>query len=165
MSATIPNLVAELSAQRGMIEELIRLLELEEAYIAGLDLERLEDIGEKKKELFVKLESSSNTCRQLIRQVGEELQITDSTSLSVILEKLPSGHRESLQALQRKILELKGSLDSTVARNRELLQGAFNSVSRSLEFFRNLFSRSATYGFGGQMVGATANARIIRKEI
>lgn len=165
MADSIPELIKALSEKGSMMDELLKLLEEEHRLIVKLDTANLETQMGKTRELFVRLESSANLSRQLMKQLAAELGLPEAAGLSPLLPKVALPHRKTLMELQRKLLETGAALDQLMAFNRELLYGALRTVNRSLEFFGHLFSRSTTYGKAGQMLGAAPHARIICKEI
>lgn len=165
MASSVSELISALSEKRRLMEELLHHLKEEQRCIVECDLTNLEIGVAKKKELFVQLETSSNLSRQLVKQMALELNVPEACSLSPLLPKVAAPHREILQGLQRGLLDLGTALDRLLVSNGGLLQGALRTVTRSLEFFGCMFSRSTTYGEAGKMVGGAANARIICKEI
>ncbi|KAF0219389.1 MAG: hypothetical protein FD174_2088 [Geobacteraceae bacterium] len=165
MTNSISELISVLSGKRSTMEELLHLLEEEQRCIVELDLPNLEAQMEKKKRLLVDLETSNNLCRQLVKQAAVELDLPEVASLSPLLPKVASSQRDILKGLQTRLLELGTALDRLLAFNGELLQGSLRTVTRSLEFFGNMFNRSKTYGEAGCMVKGTNDVRLICKEI
>ncbi len=165
MASSIPELIEVLSEKGSMMEELLRILEEEHRSIVRMDMANLEAQAGKTTELFVRLETSGNISRQLMRQLAAELGLSEAASLSLLLPMVAPPHRETLAELQRKLLETGATLDRLMAFNGELLHGALRTVNHSLEFFGHILNRSTTYGQAGRMLGGAPQARIICKEI
>lgn len=165
MTNSISELITVLSGKRGTMEELLLLLEEEQRCIVELDMQNLDAQVEKIKRMLVELETSNNLCRQLVKQAAVEFDLPEAASLSPLLPKVESSQRDILKGLQNRLLELGSALDRLLAFNAELLQGSLRTVTRSLEFFGNMFSRSKTYGEAGCMVKGTSDVRLVCKEI
>jgi hypothetical protein len=73
--------------------------------------------------------------------------------------------KESLLCWQRRVLDLGGQLEKKLASNADLLQGALQTVTGTLDFFARIFNNSNTYGYGGSLVGSGgAQPRILCRE-
>jgi flagellar biosynthesis/type III secretory pathway chaperone len=164
MAEGIARLIELLTEKEGALQELLHLLEEEQACLVQLDMAKLQSQAERKQELYDRLTRSARLCRQLIDQLAGELGVAGAHNLSPLLPAMPLPQRETLQGLQQRLLDLGKGLEKLSSLNGHLLQGALGTVNRSLEFFGRMFNRSTTYGGAGQMVAVAPAARLLRRE-
>lgn len=165
MAQHAQELAAALSDQGALLEEMLLVLDEERGCVLGRDLEGLEQRVLRKKELFLALEAEGTRCARVIQAMALEVELPEAQSLTPVLDRVDEPHRESLRGSQRRVLELGALLEKRLAANADLLQGALQTVTGTLDFFSRLFNNSNTYGYGGNLVGSgAAQPRIICRE-
>lgn len=159
------ELVEALSDQEALLERMLLVLDEERRCILGRDLERLEQQVLQKKELFLALEEEGVRCAKLVQAMALELELPEAQSLTPVLEKVADPEKGTIISWQRRVLELGSQLEKRLALNADLLQGALQTVTGTLDFFARIFNNSNTYGYGGNLVGSGgAQPRIICRE-
>lgn len=165
MTQHASELVEALSDQGALLERMLLVLDEERRCILGRELERLEQQVLHKKELFLALEEEGVRCAKLVQAMALELEVPEAQSLTPVLEKVAEPEKESLLCWQRRVLDLGGQLEKRLASNADLLQGALQTVTGTLDFFARIFNNSNTYGYGGSLVGSGgAQPRILCRE-
>ena len=165
MASYLSELVDALSRKRMVLEELFTLLEAEQRSIIEVDVARLENLDDRKRELLTLLERISGECRLLIKSAAEDLHVQKADNLSSILPKISPPVRDKLKGLQARLLELGESVQKVLSFNKDLLESSLQHVNDSLEFFNSLFMRRSTYGESGSMVRSSNEVRLVCKEI
>lgn len=165
MGQGVLQLLSALSEKERLLEEMLKVLEDERRCILTRDLAGLDEQVEKKIELFESLEGLGSHCREIVDEMSADLDLAEEKTLSPVIARLADPQREQLQGVQRSLLERGALLEGMLASNADLLQGALQTVNRSLDFFGQLFKNdSNTYGNAGKMLGAKNSPRIIRRE-
>lgn len=164
MANSTEQLIEALGQKEIALAELVGILEEEQRSLLELDLASLDLQVTRKAEALAGLRQRAARCRSLMAQLSQELGIPEAKTLSALLPALPSPDREELCGLQERLLELGESGKRQEAANDSLLKGALLTVNRSLEFFGRLFSRSATYGEGGRLMGGACSPKLLRRE-
>lgn len=165
MAIPTTELIAALAEKDQLIADLLQVLEEERKCIVAMDMTVLEQVDDRKRQLLVQLETTNNRFRQLMRQLGGELNLPEGVTLSAVLPKVDAAPRSDLKRLQAKIVQQGATLEAALAFNRELLQGSLRMINRSLDFFGRMFKRTNTYGQAGSMVTTAADMRLVCKEI
>lgn len=163
MGKAVDELLTALTDKEEILEALLHLLEEERASVVQLDLTELDRQGERKGDLYARLERSSAHCRALMARLAADTG-GDAGRLSALVAAVGEGEREELERVRQRLLELGGRLQELSQSNRALLEGALATVNRSLEFFGRMFNRSNTYGEAGRMVGGAPRPRIFCRE-
>jgi flagellar biosynthesis/type III secretory pathway chaperone len=164
MEERVSRLITLLSEKESALQELLQLLEEERISLLHHDMNKLQSQAKRKLELYGQLTSSARLCRQLIDQLATDAGVAGVGSLSPLLPFLPEAERETLQGLQARLLEQGSAMLKRSAFNGHLIQGALLTVTRSLEFFGRILSRSNTYGASGRLVKGASAPRLLRRE-
>ncbi len=165
MADSVTELIAVLADKEQLMGEMLQLLEKEQRSIVKLDFPALARQEHAKQQLMVIMETSNNSCRQLLKKVAAEYELPATATLSLVLEKIALPQRELLKGMQSRLFELSTSLDKMLALDRELLRGSLHMINRSLDFFKGINPDTAVYGGEGRLVQAGGAGRLLCKEI
>ncbi|MBJ6724825.1 flagellar protein FlgN [Geomesophilobacter sediminis] len=161
--AHVLDLLTTLSEKERLLEEMLAVLEAERNCILTRDLDGLDEQVEKKIALFASLEELGEQARGLVFEMAADLQIPDAKSLSPVIARLDEPQRESLQGVQRVLLDRGAVVQKMLTANADLLNGALQTVTQSLNFFANIFNPGNTYGNAGKIVGSGARPAMISR--
>jgi len=165
MSACMRELVSALNGKHEELDELLNLTEQEQRCIIEIDINGLESLDSRKRELLTNMERTSSLCRQLLKKVSTELNIEPAETISPLLPKVPLPLRETLKGLQENLSQKGMKLNKSLDFNSELLEGALNHVRQSMNFLNSFFTRRSTYGEAGSMMQTSNEGRVVCKEV
>lgn len=157
------RLQKHLDGKLSLLGRLETVLLDERGAIVALDLEAMEQIDARKREVIRELEQNGEEGRRIIRELADEKGLSPDTTLTGLLETLPPLQRKPLATLQAKVLERGKSVDRQITINRDLLVSSLRTVNASLDFFHRMFTLGTTYGEGGKIT-EESGVRLVSRE-
>lgn len=165
MQSCLPELVSSLTRKRDEMEKLVMLLKEEQESIIEVDIDGLERLESRKRDLLGVMERGNAEYRLLLKDAAREFNLEKVESLSPLIQKTPLPVKETLSCLQTSLLETGRSLNALLDFNRGLLENSLQHVRQNLTFFHSLINSRKTYGDAGNMVAADGGSRLVCKEV
>ena len=165
MKQNIAELIATLAEKGRVLQEMRRLLQLEQSCLASLDLVRLEQNQQEIACTMERMAQLSDACRGMIEAIGAEQGLPGNATLTPIISRLAQPERGALEEAQASIAADSRALGGSLVLNRTLLEDSLKMVDRSVSFFNRLFNPGDTYGLAGSIVARRGGSRFVCKEI
>jgi hypothetical protein len=165
VSGCIAELIGVLKEKRDSLECMQSILEEENRCIIGFESDSLTITSARKEQIIEKISVLNEKCRTTLQRAHRELGTKDGGGLSSLIARLKQPEKDVVRALQKSLLIVAKKNEQLLAHNKGLLESSIGLVNRSLKFLFGLLNKSDTYGIAGRMMEASAEARLIRKEM
>jgi hypothetical protein len=147
------------------MKEMARFLSEEQCSIIDMNSEAIEESSRQKQEITAQLSSLAEECRGLMMLVGTERGLDNSFTLSQLIDSASVKERQDLEPLQRRLVQLAGTLNRQQETNRNMLVHSLGLIGRSLSLLKRLLGGCDTYGAQGRVNTGTAGVNFVSREI
>ena len=165
MNHDTTQLITTLSEKGELLREMKGLLQEEQACMIALDLEALECNQQQIGRTMERMAQVSESCKSMIAALGSGLGLSDTATLSPVIERLPPSQQVTLRELQQRVTADSRELSGALTLNRGLIEDSLKVVQHSVNFFNRLFNPVDTYGVAGSLVSRRGGSHFVCKEI
>jgi len=159
------ELVDVLTAKEDSLRLLRSILEEEQRCIVELRADELNKMTCRKEEVAETVRELNERLRETLTRSFRELNLAGEINLSPVIEKLNGLEKDKLLSLQDRLVSVAHNIENLLSVNGGLLESSLRLVNGSMNFFKQVLSKSDTYGNAGRMMETPAATRIICREI
>lgn len=161
----IDSLLAVLSKEIGVYEELRAIVQEEWKTLKTPALESISESNNKKETCMLKARMLEEVRTNIIRKLARHLERPEREINMTMLASLVSERQaEALKLRQEKLMPLLESLRERNERNRNLLDYSLAYVKNSVNFLNQMICAGADYAHNGKLKTGNRNGTILCKE-
>jgi flagellar biosynthesis/type III secretory pathway chaperone len=160
----LKKLIAEISLQAALLDELLQVLERETVEMGDVNISAMDLSNRTKEELFAKIAGQTPILQQAIsaHAVCEGLPV--SASLGELAKCIAKRGDRELLTKQQQIHRTAERIRQVSALNVEIAERFSSSVTSTLGLISRLINQSNIYGSSGGFLRQPAGAVIINRE-
>ncbi|MDD2736193.1 MAG: flagellar protein FlgN [Desulfuromonadaceae bacterium] len=160
----LKKLLAEISLQTGLLNELLQVLERETVEMGDVDTSAMDLSNRTKEELFVKIAGQTPILQQAVSAQAVCVGLPVSASLGEIAECIAKRGNRELLTKQQQIHRTAERIRQVSALNVEIAERFSSSVTSTLGLIMRLVNQSNIYGASGGYQQRPASAVMVNRE-
>lgn len=159
--ATSNGLIDLLTEQLTVMRELQQVLQDEQKAIIKLDTTLMENLNSQKEQLIASQRRLADALRVIMSETAGKLGLSPSSTLSEIIEKMPTAMKSQLVPLQQAAKQTGSAVSVLANQNRGMLERFLGVVNDSLAYILRILNTSSTYGVRGTYLANTQSGAVM----
>lgn len=159
--ATANGLIDLLTEQLTVMRELQQVLQDEQKAIIKLDTTLMENLNSQKEQLIASQRRLADALRVIMTETAGKLGLSPSSTLSEIIEKMPTAMKSQLVPLQQAAKQTGSAVSVLANQNRGMLERFLGVVNDSLAYILRILNTSSTYGVRGTYLANTQSGAVM----
>ena len=159
--ATANGLIDLLTEQLTVMRELQQVLQDEQKAVIKLDTTLMENLNSQKEQLIASQRRLADALRVIMSETAGKLGLSPSSTLSEIIEKMPTAMKSQLVPLQQAAKQTGSAVSVLANQNRGMLERFLGVVNDSLAYILRILNTSSTYGVRGTYLANTQSGAVM----